>query len=191
MALGILSGSIKKDLIETEFRLQIERCLEKGLNILFLNSHEHIHMLPFLYSSTVKLAKEYDIPFVRYSTAEWVDKLNMGSILRNSIFNTLNTINYNNKPDNTPTMIGMSASGNLNLGYFIKRFSSLKLSNIYELMCHPGYFDELEINDKKLLKYHDWENEYNILSSDKFLNLCDKYSIKIIGYRDILDNLRC
>lgn len=186
MAFAILKGSVKIKTVEKEFRAQIERCLENSLNLTFLNSHEHIHMLPTIYPLTIKLANEYNIPFVRHSNAEWIGKLNPGSLLRNTIFTTLNILNVPKKLANTPKLIGMSESGRLSINYFNQCFSNLKRGNVYELMCHPGHFDNNEISDQRLISYHQWEDEFNVLTSKEFNTICEKYEIEIIGYRDLL-----
>lgn len=186
MAFGILTGRISADLIQAEFRMQVEKCLDKGVKLLFLNSHEHIHMLPPLYKLVVSLSQEYKIPFIRHPDAEWIGKLNTQSIFRNSIFESLNIVNRFKKPGNTPKLIGMSESGNLSIEYFAKRFRTLKPATNYELMCHPGHFDSLEITDSDLINYHHWESEYEVLTSESFKNLCAEHSIEIVGYRDIV-----
>lgn len=186
MAIGILTGKINSDLIQSEFQMQVEKCLEKGITLTFLNSHEHLHMLPPLYKLTVSLAREYQIPFVRYPDAEWIGKLGVGSVLRNCVFGFLNTMNRSRKPGNTPKLIGMSESGNLSIEYLEKRFRTLESGTTYELMCHPGHFDSSEITDNALINYHYWDSEYDLLTGDAFKELCAENSIKIVGYRDIV-----
>lgn len=188
MAPAIMRKIVKVEFIEKEFRAQIEKCLENNLELLFLNSHEHIHMLPMIYPLTIKLANEYSIPFVRHSNSEWIGKLNPGSLLRNTIFSMLNVLNAPKKLAKTPQLIGMTESGQLSINYFKKRFTRLKPGKVYELMCHPGYFDKEEISDQKLLNYHRWEDEFSVLTSDEFANMCYENKIELIGYRDLLEN---
>ena len=51
----ILTGRIPVVEIEKEWRAQIQKCIDSGVSITFLNSHEHLHMLPPLYKIFRKL----------------------------------------------------------------------------------------------------------------------------------------
>jgi predicted glycoside hydrolase/deacetylase ChbG (UPF0249 family) len=189
LAKAISRGRIKLDSITSEIRMQIERCINKGLKIYFLNSHEHIHMLPQIFPISLKLAKEYKIPFVRYSDAEWIGSLKLNGIIRNMIMQILHVISFRLKPQNSLKLIGMSSSGKLNLVYLKKRLKSLKPGFIYELMCHPGYFDRLEILDPYLISYHDWEAEYDLFSNRETVDLFNQFGIEIIKFRDISNSI--
>ena len=68
VAMAIVSGAIGIDDVRLEWRAQIERCLEAGLRVSFLNSHEHLHMLPALFPVASALAGEYGIAHVRFPT---------------------------------------------------------------------------------------------------------------------------
>ncbi len=49
---------------EKEFRAQIEKIL-KHTQVSHLDSHVHVHAIPRVFKLAVKLAREYEIPFVR------------------------------------------------------------------------------------------------------------------------------
>ena len=69
MAIAILSGAVKSKHVSDEWRAQIERCLDNGLRVRFLNSHEHMHMLPSLFPVIMMLAKDYNIAHIRFPTS--------------------------------------------------------------------------------------------------------------------------
>lgn len=186
MTVAILTGRIKLAHVVQEWRAQIERCLESGLVLRFLNSHEHIHMLPPLFPQTLELAKYYNIPFVRYATAEWVGDLQRSALGRNVILHLLGSVNFMHKQHDSLRLIGMSHSGKLDLTYLKRRFPSLRRGQIYELMCHPGYYDPEEIKDMRLVDYHHWQRELDLLQSDEMDDLCKQYNMQVIGYRDII-----
>lgn len=50
--------------VELEFRSQIEKIMQQT-NVIHIDSHVHTHAIPNLFKLTCKLAKEYNIPFVR------------------------------------------------------------------------------------------------------------------------------
>lgn len=51
--------------VEEEWRAQIERALASGLSLSHLDGHKHVHLLPPLFDLTLRLAREYRVPYVR------------------------------------------------------------------------------------------------------------------------------
>jgi predicted glycoside hydrolase/deacetylase ChbG (UPF0249 family) len=49
-----------------EFEAQIRRALELGVRPTHLDSHRHVHAFPPLFAGVVRLARKYDIPYVRW-----------------------------------------------------------------------------------------------------------------------------
>jgi predicted glycoside hydrolase/deacetylase ChbG (UPF0249 family) len=181
---AMVSGKISTTDIATEWRAQITRCVEAGITLQFLNSHEHLHMLPPLFKVVQQLALEFGIPHVRYSSPEIKGRLNSGGAIRNAILLGLNLVNRRAALPCPPArLLGMNESGNLTIGYFKSVFPTLKSGNVYELMCHPGHLDPQEIDTPELLAYHNWESELALLCSDEFLALCRTYHIELTGYR--------
>lgn len=82
--------------VENEFRTQIETVMNYT-KIYHINSHEHIHCIPNIFKITAKLAKEYNIPFVRtnYEEIYFVPSVKKHLNLRFPI-NLFNTIMLNN-----------------------------------------------------------------------------------------------
>jgi len=81
--------------------------------------------------------------------------------------------------------LGMGESGKLSLKYLKNKLPTLKPGHVYELMCHPGYFDVSEITEPRLLTYHDWERELNTLTSPDIKEMFHKNGVQLIGYRDL------
>jgi predicted glycoside hydrolase/deacetylase ChbG (UPF0249 family) len=51
--------------IERELRAQIERVVATGLRVTHLNGHQHLHLLPRVFAIVARLAREFEIPYVR------------------------------------------------------------------------------------------------------------------------------
>ena len=185
MSVAILTGKIESSIVRQELVAQIERCLNKSVKLRFINSHEHIHMLPVINKITASLAREYKIPFVRHTGAEWVGKPDMGALFRNTIFYALHFVSSQRAIPCEPGLIGLCRSGKLDYSYLRRLFQTLHPGRIYELMCHPGHFDPEEITDERLIGYHDWDSEYELLTGKKMRDLCTEYNIQIIRYRDL------
>ena len=148
---------------------------------MFLNSHEHIHMLPVLFGLTVDLAQKYRIPYVRLTKPEWLLPMGGSALIRNTLMQCMFIMNRQKIKVQQPVFLGLSKSGKLDFDYLDRIFSKLTPGKSYELMCHPGYFDANEIKETRLTNYHDWESELALLQSPKLPNLYEKYSI-CLGY---------
>jgi len=186
MAVAVMSGKIRQDTLEKEFSAQIEQCMQHGIKLRFLNSHEHIHMLPSIYRLTASLARQFKIPFVRHTTMEWAGLPGAKAVLRNVIIGSLNLRNVQTQDPCRVTCIGIGSSGRLNHAYLSKLFSRLRPGHVYELMCHPGHFDPAEIKDGRLIGYHSWEAEQALLTGNGFRELRREYGIELARYSELV-----
>ena len=184
---ALLQGALDVASILEEWRWQIDKCLASDVKLYFLNSHEHLHMFPALFEGTKALAEEFSIPFVRSSSTEWKGSLTFGSLVRNVLMGGMNVFNKKKLDGRKPhKMVGMNESGCLNFKYLERIVPTMHSGHIYELMCHPGFFDEKEIVDNNLLQYHRWQEELDALLSSDFASLCAKYRVQFSGYRDLV-----
>lgn len=60
-------GALARGQLEAypEFRAQIEKIRDTGLQITHLDSHKHVHIVPGVFREVVRLAHEFQIPYVR------------------------------------------------------------------------------------------------------------------------------
>ncbi len=68
VALMLLSFRAPKQLaaqVELEMRAQVKRAIGAGIQPTHLDSHRHVHMIPVLFKTALKVAKTYHIPRVR------------------------------------------------------------------------------------------------------------------------------
>lgn len=182
---SILLGRIGIANIETEWRAQIERCLSENLNIQFLNSHEHVHMLPSLFKLTLSLANEYGIGHVRLATPELFSDFTGGAIIRDSAMAILSKVNQRHLKKPTVKFMGMGQSGRLDITYIRKCIARMEPGNIYELMCHPGYYNNEKVENESVLFYHDWMGELEALTHESIFELLIDNNVKLISYRDL------
>jgi len=167
--------------IEKEWAAQIENCQRDGLNLQFLNSHEHVHMLPGLNKIVHRLASRYGIRHVRTPAPDSLRHWRPGTLLRDLPLSILSI----GQPQSAIGFAGMGESGRLSLAYLSRRLRNLRSGAIVELMCHPGILDPDEVNDPTLLEYHDWEQERELLTSSEAKDLLGRYDVGLIGFRDV------
>lgn len=181
----LLSRAVNLPLMVSEWEAQIRRCLDAGLAIQFLNSHEHIHIVPGLSAALVDLAARFQVPYVRRSLPDWCHAYKPGAIFRNGIMLTMDLIANRAPARASPRLLGMSVSGRLSMRYLERRLSSLSRGGVYELMCHPGLAPENGKVDSRLRRYHDWESELALLTNPSFKKLLDDYGVRLVRYGDI------
>jgi predicted glycoside hydrolase/deacetylase ChbG (UPF0249 family) len=183
--MAVLSGAIRTQDVGLEWGAQIERCLASGLKARFINSHEHMHMLPPLFAVARALAEQYGIAHIRFATSDLSQTASAGSLFRGSLMNALGTLNRHHMHVPAAHFLGIEQSGKLNLPYLERMVSRLRPGRVYELMCHPGHRDEQEVRDPRLLRYHDWEGELSTLTGADVTELLRRHRVRIIGYRHL------
>lgn len=177
--------SIDLQAVASEWRAQIERCLRLGLPVHFLNSHEHVHMLPPLYRIAAALAEEFDIAHLRRTCTEWRAGCSAGSVVRNLLLGMAGAVPAPYRAGRAPRMVGLAASGKLSAEYLRRRLRTLHRGGIYELMCHPGTPDPNEEIDRRIRRYHHWESEHALLCSSATRDALMAFGIRLIGFRDL------
>ncbi len=185
VAFSVLTGRIDPTAVEEEWDAQIRRCLSAGVRVRFLNSHEHLHMLPPLLRVVRRLAARHGIPHVRRSVPEWFGFQGAGSIARDAALQLLCWLDREWEDAASPILLGVSRSGKLDLGYLRTRLAALRRGRVYELMCHPGRVAAGEEIPPRLRAYHDWEGELEALAGAERGGLFGSPGIRRIGYREL------
>lgn len=184
LALRVLKGRIPVAAVLEEWRAQIRRCLDLGLRPAFLNSHEHVHVLPSLHRAALHLAREFGISNVRVPRAEWRRPWTAGALVRNLAFEGMRAAAPRPSAQE-PALIGVGISGKLDIAYCRAAFSALQRPGTYELMCHPGFQDAEAEKEPSLAAYHDWELELRTLTSPEFGDLLRERRIALVSYSDL------
>lgn len=164
--------------IEAEWDAQIARVADAGLNPVFINSHEHVHMLPALYRVAARLARRHGIRWLRSTTAEWQGAQ---GLIRNLLLAAMAACSRADAAQ--PRLLGLAGSGRLDLPALHRALSGLVPGGRYELMCHPGEFDAAEVRDGRLLAYHDWSRELAALTDPGFRDHCAQAGIRLVSFR--------
>jgi chitin disaccharide deacetylase len=185
IAAHVLAGAITPTDVRREWQAQVERCLGHGLRPRFLNSHEHIHMLPPLLPIARELAASYGIAHLRIPTACLSVRASPTALLRDAIMKGLEWANRGLRGIPAPRFLGLAASGRLTLQDLEREVLAMQPGAIYELMCHPGHLDTKEVGDRRLLAYHHWEGELGVLTSPAARALLEGRGVRLIGYRHL------
>jgi predicted glycoside hydrolase/deacetylase ChbG (UPF0249 family) len=183
LAADLLIGRLPVALVMSEWRAQIEKCAAAGLQIRFLNSHEHVHMLPILYPVINRLAQEFSVRHVRFTHPEWSASYGIPALFRSSLVWGVGCMEEPAR--GTPKLLGLARSGRLDMTYLRKMLPRLRARETCELMCHPGHGDAAAAAYPGLRRYHDWEGELACLGGGEFRELLDRHSVRLVRFREL------
>ena len=142
--------------IEVEFRAQIEKALQH-CKISHIDSHVHTHAIPNIFKLISKLAKEYNIPYVRTQREipyiVWEKSLSTKfalNIIKNVLLNTFSAINKHSETNNY--FIGILYTGFMDEQAITKGLSKIKKDNsITEVIFHPTTDETKKENYREFL----------------------------------------
>jgi len=185
MIAAILKKEISLAIIKNEWIAQIERAISVSQAIWFLNTHEHLQVIPPLRDVLLELTDRYSVALVRDLDPELRFALSPTAWSKSLAISALRRITRHTDTDGSISCIGFGRSGQLDATYLRRRFATLLPGRNYELMCHPGYMDIDEIQDRRLIAYHRWEHELEFLLSPEFQTLCREFNIVLSRFRDL------
>lgn len=163
-------GLIKKGEIEKECEAQINKVLKASVKSEFINSHQHLHLLPGIMDIIISLAKKYGIPYVRIVNEPVFGK---GKVFRRVQLLFLNFLSgfAKSKIKKAGLLYNDYFVGFINAGNFTRedmfKADKIKHANpdkIVELGCHPGFENETLRTNYSHWKYN-WKKELELLDS--------------------------
>lgn len=165
-------GLIRKNEVEKELEAQVQKILRAGIKPAFMNSHQHLHLLPGIMDTTIFLAKKYEIPYIRIIKEPISSR---GGLFRKAQLVFLNFLSWLAKKKISKAglscndyFVGFISAGNLSLDDLI---SVRKLQNkfpdkLIELGSHPG-FESTELVQKYSHWRYNWQKEIEVLKNSK------------------------
>ncbi|NOY82620.1 MAG: ChbG/HpnK family deacetylase [Kiritimatiellaeota bacterium] len=155
-----------REAVEAEWDAQIRFLTFRGLKLTHLDSHRHVHMIPWLYRIAQRLAGRYDIPEIRHTRERAVFSIRVGRrggfILNGGLpkFLVLKLLGAFCPPTTDREMFSILYTGALR-AEMLQRL--LAESRRVEVVVHPG-LPEL---DQGVRFYGVQEREYR-LSADRY-----------------------
>ena len=179
-----LRNKIDPGQVYVELKNQMERIRETGFTVASLSSHQHIHMLPGILEIFIRLAKEYNVPSIRYlhndrfaypySAKKIFKKMILGYFgrrLKRSLDGS--AILY------TDNFLGFFDSGNITEDTLIKMLNTLP-EGMTELVTHPGYISA-EVLDRCVF-HSNCETDLAALTSRRVRKVITDNGIKLITF---------
>ena len=176
--------------VEAEWRAQVETTLNAGIRISHLDSHQFVHLFPGLLSICLKIARSYDIPFVR---GAMVDQASLNAGLRRliqwtglAIWSRLYVSRLLTSSVRTVPSVGfLMAGGRLTRDVLLETLAALRSKtsvSTIEVMLHPGTGDAHTLH-----RYHhwgyDWKRDLDLLTDDGLKNELAASGIQTTSFR--------
>jgi predicted glycoside hydrolase/deacetylase ChbG (UPF0249 family) len=177
-------GSIKTEEIYSELKAQLDLLKKAGIPIACLSGHEHIHMMPGILEIFIKLAKEYDIPSIRYMN----DNSKIAGFDLAKIFRAMVQYLYRDNMKKSfgassikyaDRLLGFIDSGRMGEKKLMMMLGGLP-DGVTELVTHPGLMGP-EIASR--YKFHsNCERELKALTSPSVRSLISKNNITLTTF---------
>ena len=178
---------ISRSEIYAELKSQLEMLKASGFPVTSLSSHQHIHMLPGILDIFIKLAKEYNIPSIRYLRNDrFAYPYNIKKVFKKVILGYFGgnmkraldkaSISY------TDNLFGFLDSGNIREGLLIRILNDLP-EGTTELVTHPGLIST-EVLDRCIF-HRNCETDLAALTSRRVRKTIADNGIKLISFSDL------
>lgn len=176
--------------IEQEFRTQIEKIKENDVEIDHLDSHVHTHAIPEIFKITCKLAKEYNIKYVRtqYEELYFIPKLlkhlnfsypmNLVKIALLQYFTLKNrkTLNEYGLKSND-FIIGVGYTGMMDSDAIKYGLKAIEEESIVEALIHPCKYDDATKNSHT--------KEFSITQNKTLEDTINRLGFELTNYKKL------
>jgi chitin disaccharide deacetylase len=164
-------GQINLNDLEEEMRAQLDKCLKAGINVSFLNSHQHLHLLPGILNIVIRLAKENNIKYIRTTGEPFSLKAGLFRGLESVFLSFLSKLAKNKIKkaglNTNDIFIGFLRAGNLQKEDVVlaKNISEKNKDKIVELGCHIGFENDVLRKKYKNWGGYNWQREFEIITN--------------------------
>jgi len=169
-----------------EATAQVQRIVDAGIRPSHIDTHKHTHLFPSVLSAIAKVAKEFDIPWVRrpfdYGTGPTAGMIKQAvstgmKLMKPNFAKTLEGFHM------TDYFTGFQITGTLDTKAMLETIETLP-KGLTEFMCHPGRCtSELRAAPTRLKESR--EKELAALTSPDVRRAIEKRGIVLTSYRAI------
>lgn len=160
--------------VYAELRAQIEKIIAAGIKPTHLDSHKHTHLLPGVFRAVVRLAHEFEIPYVRLPLDASIPFASLPCAAAARFYRGVAGRSGVRMTDN---FLGFRLTGSLTEHTFAAALSKLP-EGTTEFMCHPGFLGpELERAPTRLKESR--VRELEALTSPRIRDLLDAKAIRL------------
>ena len=174
--------------IEAEFDAQIRWALDHGIRPTHLDSHRHSHGFPLVLARVARLARRYNIPFVRRLSEKLPGKGWSPAPPRQrqtrtlfSLFGPANSL-IARRLHGTLGTWGIAHTGLIDTGFLVRVAGTVQ-QGVTEIMVHPGLGNDLNDQATRLVQSRRVETE--ALCDPTVRHAFETNGVKLIHYGQI------
>lgn len=192
-----LLGQLEPEHVKVEFRAQIHKFRQAGLEPTHLDTHKHVHCLPGVLRAMLAVARELDIGRIRFPVERRlpvppdgdfpvVPRSSWSATAKQRLIRVLCARNRGELDASgirtTDHFVGIRYQDCLNSGVFRLILSSVG-AGVTEIMCHPGYNDE-HLGEYSSVPPHR-ERELEGLKDPQVRELVERRSLRLMHYGEL------
>lgn len=122
--------------VYAELRAQIEKIQDQGIRLSHLDSHKHTHIVPSVFRAVIRLAQEFEIPYVRLPLDHTTRLAGAACQFADRYYRQFAR---GSKVQMTDHFLGFRLTGTLTEETFAAALRLIR-EGTTEFMCHPGFF---------------------------------------------------
>lgn len=159
-----------------ELRAQVEKMVAAGLRPSHLDTHKHTHVVPAVLSAVIRLAHEFDVPFIRlpfdagWSAVRLLDRYSRHKLTRAKVHAT-------------DHFLGFRLTDGLTEGSLLRSLPAIADGST-EFMCHPGFLGT-NLREAKTRLKETRERELAALTSSVVREELERRRIVLTDYREL------
>jgi predicted glycoside hydrolase/deacetylase ChbG (UPF0249 family) len=178
---GVLAVLARRDLdLDAELRAQIEKIVAAGISPSHLDSHKHTHIVPSVFRTVVRLAQEFQIPFVRLPLDRTAPYARVPCGLADRLYRRMGERRGVRMTDH---FIGFRLTGRLDEQSFGAALARLEKGST-EFMCHPGYLGA-ELGSARTRLKESRVRELEALTSPRIRKAINDADIRLATFRTL------
>lgn len=180
--------------LAAEFRAQVEKIREAGIEPTHLDTHKHTHCHPRVMEALAEVAEEFGVRWVRKPFEDVADSLGSAGSLRDLRLKqrlealaarggkrAFDRLVRQHKLMTPVRFYGVSLTGRLSPAAVLTILEEVG-EGTSELMCHPGYSDE-DLKDTGTRLRGEREAELQALVDTEVRNAIPRLGIQLVSYR--------
>jgi chitin disaccharide deacetylase len=189
VAAATAAGRIRVRDVEHEWEAQVVRALDAGLRVTHLDSHQHLHLLPTLLPIAIRIARRFNVSYIRAPgterTAKWASsglgatgKARILSAFGDRARRMIHTVGL----PVPPVVIGLADAGRMTFDRWTRLLSSLP-DGTYEAVLHPGTGDGGTASRYRW--GYRWDEEAQVLRGAELRSLLARSSVRTVSFADL------
>jgi predicted glycoside hydrolase/deacetylase ChbG (UPF0249 family) len=165
--------------VAAELRAQIEKIVAAGIRPTHLDSHKHTHIIPAVFRAVVRLAREFQIPYVRVPLDASLPAVRLPCRVARRYYQRLAREHGVRMTDH---FLGFRLTGSLTEEALAAALRRLPEGST-EFMCHPGYLGP-ELKQAQTRLKDSRVRELEALVSPRIRALAGELGIELASFRE-------